>query len=188
MAPALTIRPGRCTAAGSPITVFPCWRPTCPAMAAPAARRCRPSPTWRTGPPPCSMPPRRRRQNCVGHSMGSLIALETAARHPAKVVRPQLDRHRRHHDRGPGPAESRGSQRPCRHRHGLDLGARLYGRARRQPCAGALDAQRRATRAAAMPPRRALQRPRRLQRLPERAGRRGAPSRCRPPSSSANAT
>ena len=31
------------------------------------------------------MPPARQRRKLVGHSMGSLIALETAARHPAKV-------------------------------------------------------------------------------------------------------
>ncbi len=124
----------------------------------------------------------------VGHSMGSLIALETSARHPAKVSAPRPDRHRRHHDRRSRSAEGRRSQRSRRHRHGVDLGPRLCGRARRQPCAGALDAQRRAARAAAMPARRAVQRPLRLQRLPERAGRRGDRSRCPPPSSSASAT
>ena len=54
-------------------------------MAAPAARRSPPSPTWRTGPRHCSMRPALPTARLVGHSMGSLIALETAARHPAKV-------------------------------------------------------------------------------------------------------
>jgi pimeloyl-ACP methyl ester carboxylesterase len=59
--------------------------PTCRGMAAHRQRRCRPSPTWPTGLPPCSMRPARRRRRLVGHSMGSLIALETSARHPDKV-------------------------------------------------------------------------------------------------------
>ena len=47
----------------------------------------------------------------IGHSMGSLIALETAARHPDKVSALEPDRHRRDHDGRPGSAESRRGQR-----------------------------------------------------------------------------
>ena len=36
----------------------------------------------------------RRSAKLIGHSMGSLIALETAARHPDKVAAPEPDRHR----------------------------------------------------------------------------------------------
>ena len=84
-APASTIPPGPCTAAGSPTTAMACWRRTCRAMDARSARRCARSPRWPTGPPHCSTPPVPARARLVGHSMGSLIALETAARHPARV-------------------------------------------------------------------------------------------------------
>ena len=133
-------RPGRCTAAGSPITAMACWRRICPATAARPARRCRPLPTWPTGPPRCSMPPARQGARLVGHSMGSLIALETAARHPDKVSGAQPDRNRGDHDGRARSAQGRGGQRPCRDRHGLDLGPRLSGRTRRQPRAGIVDA------------------------------------------------
>ena len=108
------------------------------------------SPRWRTGPPRCSTRPARRRRKLIGHSMGSLIALETAARHPDKVCGAEPDRHRRDDDGRPRSAEGGGGQRPGRHRHGVDLGPRLQGRTRRQPGAGPVDAWRRAARAAAV--------------------------------------
>ena len=136
----------------------------------------------------CSTPPARRKARLVGHSMGSLIALETSARHPGQGLRPQPDRHRRHDDGRARSAEGgRGQQSRC-DRHGLDLGSRLQGRTRRQPRAGPLDASGRATRAAADAPRRALQRSQRLQRLSGCACARRRRSRCRRRSSSANAT
>ncbi len=124
----------------------------------------------------------------VGHSMGSLIALETSARHPDKVSGLEPDRHRRDHDRRPRPAEGRGSQRSRRHRHGLDLGPRLQGRTRRQPRAGTVDAQGAQRVLQQYAPRRALQRSQRLQFLSGRAGRRRAGQGARPRSSSASAT
>ena len=99
---------------GSRITVLACWRRTCRAMAAPAARRSPPSPTWRTGPRHCSMRPALPTARLVGHSMGSLIALETAARHPAKVSALEPDRNGGDHDGRPRSAQGRRSQRSMR--------------------------------------------------------------------------
>ena len=110
----------------------------------------------------------------VGHSMGSLIALETAARHPDKVSGLSLIGTAATMTVGSRSSEGRRSQRCRRDRYGLDLGPRLQGGTRRQPRAGTLDASGRATRAAADPPGRALQRSQRLQRLSERAGGGGA--------------
>ena len=124
----------------------------------------------------------------VGHSMGSLIALETAARHPAKVSALEPDRNGGNHDRGTRSAQGRGSQRSCGRRHGLDLGPWLSGRTGRQPRARLVDAQRRAARAGTVPARRAVQRSLRLQRLSECACRRRANHGARRPSFSANAT
>ena len=62
----------------------------------------------------------------VGHSMGSLIALETAARHPATGFGAQPDRHGGGHDGRTRSAQGRGGQRSRGHRHGLDLGSRLF--------------------------------------------------------------
>jgi pimeloyl-ACP methyl ester carboxylesterase len=61
----------------------------------------------------------------IGHSMGSLISLETAARQPRQGFRAQPDRHGRDHDGRPGSAESGRSQFAGCKRHGLDLGTRL---------------------------------------------------------------
>ena len=74
-------------AAGSRTTAGTCWRSTCRATAG------------ATGAPPasveeaarlrrsrCSMPPASRKAALVGHSFGSLIALEAAARAPERVT------------------------------------------------------------------------------------------------------
>ncbi len=108
----------------------------------------------------------------IGHSMGSLIALEMAARHPAQGLGAGAGRHVGGDGGRPRSVEGGGSQRPCRDRHGLDLGTRPSGRTRRQPCAGTVDAWRRAAPARTLQGRRAVQRSRRLQRLSE-CGRRG---------------
>mgnify|MGYP003694180125 CR=1 FL=1 len=110
----------------------------------------------------------------VGHSMGSLIALETSARHPDKVSGLSLIGTAADDDRRARSAQGRRGQQSRCLRHGLDLGPRLQGRTRRQPRAGTVDASGRAARAAADAPRRALQRSQRLQLLSERAHRRRA--------------
>ena len=65
---------------------MPCWRRTCPATAAPRGaplKTIAEMADWiaalldAAGAQPAKL---------IGHSMGSLIALETAARHPARVV------------------------------------------------------------------------------------------------------
>ena len=124
----------------------------------------------------------------VGHSMGSLIAIETAARHPSKGFGAQPDRNRGHHDRRTRSAQGRGGQRYFGHRYGLDLGPRLSGRTGWQPGAGIVDAQRSPAGSRAMPARRAVQRSLRLQRLSRTRWPRPRRSRFRPPSFSANAT
>ena len=113
------------------------------------------------------------RAKLIGHSMGSLIALETRGAASGQGRRAEPDRHRRRDDRRPRSAQGRRGQRPRRHRHGLDLGPRLQGRTRRQPRARAVDAPGRPARIAADQARRALQGSRRLQRLSERARRSG---------------
>ena len=110
----------------------------------------------------------------IGHSMGSLIALETAARHPAQGVGAGPDRHRGDHDGRPRSAEGRRSERPGRDRHGVDLGPRLRGRIGGSLAPGLWmhgGAQRVLQHCAA---RRAVQRSLRLQRLSECARGRGA--------------
>jgi pimeloyl-ACP methyl ester carboxylesterase len=46
----------------------------------------------------------------IGHSMGSLIALETAARHPARGLGVEPDRNGGHHDGWSRSAQGRGGQ------------------------------------------------------------------------------
>ena len=79
-------RPGRCTADGSPITVIPCWRPISPGDGRSAGkalpRTISDMADWTAALLDAAKAPKAK---LVGHSMGSLIALETAARHPAKV-------------------------------------------------------------------------------------------------------
>ena len=108
----------------------------------------------------------------IGHSMGSLIALETAARHPAKVRRSCWSERRRPWRSDPTCSKAAEANDHDADRHGVDLGTRPRSRARRQPCAGPVDAWRRAAYARTLRARRALQRSRRLQRLSERRRRR----------------
>ena len=117
----------------------------------------------------------------VGHSMGSLIALETAARHPAKVSGLALIGTAA--SMGVGPDLLKAAE--ANDHAAVDMvsiwGLGFRCRTRRQPRAGPVDACRRPARAGAMPAGRAVQRPRRLQRLHRRARRRRRRSRCRPP-------
>src|SRR6516162_98278 len=71
-------RPGRCTAAGSRIMVFRCWCPICPATLSSIAEMA----DWTAA---LLSATGATKAHLIGHSMGSLIALETAARHPDKV-------------------------------------------------------------------------------------------------------
>src|ERR1700742_400586 len=92
----------------------------------------------------------------VGHSMGSLIALETAARHPAKVSALSLIGTAAAMTVAPDLLAAAEAD---------DLAAGLSGRTRRKPRTGIVDAWRSAIGAAAWPTRRAVQRPRGLQFL-----------------------
>ena len=116
----------------------------------------------------------------VGHSMGSLIALETAARHPAKVSALSLIGTAATMTVGPDLLKAAEANDPDGGRHGLDLGPRLSGRTRRQPRTRPVDALRRAAGARTVPPRRAVQRSCGLQRLSGRARRRRRRSKSRP--------
>ena len=113
-----------------------------------------------------------RTARLVGHSMGSLIALETAARHPDKVS-------------GLGliataaamtvSADLLNAAKANDHA-AIDMvaiwGNGYHATHRRLAGAGAVDAGRRRAPARARPARRAVCRPRRLQRIPRRARRR----------------
>ena len=77
-----TTASGRCWRAGSRTTATRCSRPTCPAMRAATARRSRASRRSPTGCSRCSTPRGVAAAALVGHSMGSLIALEAGARAP----------------------------------------------------------------------------------------------------------
>jgi pimeloyl-ACP methyl ester carboxylesterase len=78
---------GRCWRAGSPTTAGPCWRSTCPATARsegpplPSVEACA---DWLLALLDAAGV---RRPRLVGHSMGSLIALEAAARAPERATR-----------------------------------------------------------------------------------------------------
>ena len=63
-----------------------CWRSTCRATAAATGRRWPASRRSPTGCSRCSTPPACAGAHLVGHSMGSLIALEAAARAPERVA------------------------------------------------------------------------------------------------------
>ena len=93
----------------------------------------------------------------IGHSMGSLISLETAARHPDKVSALSLIGTAATMTVGPDLLKAAEANVAGRQRHGLDLGPRLQRRARRQPRAGPVDAWRRAGGAEACEPGRAVQ-------------------------------
>ena len=109
----------------------------------------------------------------IGHSMGSLIALETAARHPAKVSALGLIGTAATMTVGPDLLKAAEANDHDAIDMVLDLGPRLRRRDRRQPRAGDVDAWRRAARAAALRARRAVLRPLRLQFVSGRArGRR----------------
>src|SRR5450432_2879645 len=97
----------------------------------------------------------------VGHSMGSLIALETAARHPAKVSALSLIGTAATMTVGPDLLKAA----EANDHSAVDLGSRLSGRTRRQPRAGPVDALRRPARTRTMPERRVVQRSFCVQRL-----------------------
>ena len=109
----------------------------------------------------------------VGHSMGSLIALETSARHPDKVSGLSLIGTAATMTVGPDLLKAAEANNPDAidmvSIWGLGFKAELGG----SLAPGTVDASGRAARAAADAPRRALQRSQRLQLLSERArGRR----------------
>ena len=93
----------------------------------------------------------------IGHSMGSLISLETAARHPDKVSALSLIGTAATMTVGPDLLKAAEANDAGRNRHGLDLGPRLQRRTRRQPRAGPVDAWRRAGGAEALRAGRAVQ-------------------------------
>ena len=69
---------------GSRITATACWRRICPATAARPARRLPTIADMADWTAALLDAAGARKARLVGHSMGSLIALETAARHPDK--------------------------------------------------------------------------------------------------------
>ena len=74
-----------CRRATSRITAATCSRWICRGTGGPRGRRSPRSAPWRTGSSPRSTLPAIEQAALVGHSMGSLAALECAARHPERV-------------------------------------------------------------------------------------------------------
>ena len=120
-----------------------------------------------------------RAARLVGHSMGSLVAIETAARHRERSHRTRLDRHCCGNAGIGRSSECGQGQRPCGRRHDLALGLRLSRHARRFTSSGPVDAGRRRTPAGTRASRRHLRRSLRVQRLSRRACRGGKGRPCR---------